>query len=88
MDSNTATAQLSGPVWRRIVIVAALVSTMVGAHRPPEAGMGLRESPALTNWPGDATARRTATARSACRLGRHSTLLVGQRVYLSGSALY
>jgi hypothetical protein len=30
MDSNTATAQLSGPVWRRIVIVAALVSTMVG----------------------------------------------------------
>ena len=30
MDSNPATAQLSGPVWRRIVIVAALVSTMVG----------------------------------------------------------
>ena len=30
MDSKTATAQLSGQVWRRIVIVAALVSTMVG----------------------------------------------------------
>jgi hypothetical protein len=29
MDSTTATAQLSGQVWRRIVIVAALVSTMV-----------------------------------------------------------
>jgi hypothetical protein len=30
MDSTTATAQLSGQVWRRIVLVAALVSTMVG----------------------------------------------------------
>jgi hypothetical protein len=30
MDSETATAQLSGQAWRRLVIVAALVSTMVG----------------------------------------------------------
>jgi hypothetical protein len=30
MDPKTATAQLPGQAWRRIVIVAALVSTMVG----------------------------------------------------------
>jgi hypothetical protein len=30
MEPKAATAQLSGQVWRRIVIVAALVSAMVG----------------------------------------------------------
>ena len=30
MDPKTATAQLPGQVWRRVVIVAALVSTLVG----------------------------------------------------------
>jgi hypothetical protein len=30
MEPTTATAQLSGPPWRRIVIVAAMVSAMVG----------------------------------------------------------
>ena len=30
MDSEAAAAQLSGQVWRRIVVVAALVSAMVG----------------------------------------------------------
>jgi hypothetical protein len=30
MDPKTATAQLPGQIWWRIVIVAALVSTMVG----------------------------------------------------------
>lgn len=30
MEPTSATAQLPGQVWRRIVIVAALVSTMVG----------------------------------------------------------
>ena len=30
MEPTTATAQLSGPLWRRIVIVAAMVSAMVG----------------------------------------------------------
>ena len=30
MDSTTATAQLPRQVWRRLVIVAALVSTVVG----------------------------------------------------------
>jgi hypothetical protein len=30
MEPTTATAQLSGQVWRRIVIVAAMVSAMVG----------------------------------------------------------
>ena len=30
MEPETATAQLPGQVWRRIVIVAAMVSAMVG----------------------------------------------------------
>jgi len=30
MEPKPATAQLSGQVWRRIVVVAALVSAMVG----------------------------------------------------------
>ena len=30
MEPKPATAQLSGQVWRRIVIVAAVVSAMVG----------------------------------------------------------
>jgi hypothetical protein len=30
MEPTAATAQLSGQVWRRIVVVAALVSAMVG----------------------------------------------------------
>jgi hypothetical protein len=30
MEPKVATAQLSGQVWRRIVIVAAVVSAMVG----------------------------------------------------------
>lgn len=30
MQPTTATAQLSGPLWRRVVIVAAMVSAMVG----------------------------------------------------------
>jgi hypothetical protein len=30
MEPKAATAQLSGQVWRRIVIVAAVVSAMVG----------------------------------------------------------
>ena len=30
MEPKTATAQLSGQAWRRVVIVAALVSAMVG----------------------------------------------------------
>jgi hypothetical protein len=30
MDPKTATAQLPGQVWRRVVIVAAMVSAMVG----------------------------------------------------------
>jgi hypothetical protein len=30
MEPTTATAQLPGQVWRRIVIVAAMVSAMVG----------------------------------------------------------
>jgi hypothetical protein len=30
MQPTTATAQLSGLVWRRVVIVAALVSALVG----------------------------------------------------------
>jgi anti-sigma-K factor RskA len=30
MERETATAHLSGQVWRRIVIVAAMVSTLVG----------------------------------------------------------
>jgi hypothetical protein len=30
MQPTTATAQLSGLVWRRVVIVAAMVSAMVG----------------------------------------------------------
>src|SRR4030095_14598857 len=33
---------------------------MPRAHRPPEAGMGLREPPALTDWPGDACQGRSA----------------------------
>jgi hypothetical protein len=30
MERDTATARLSGQVWRRIVIVAAMVSALVG----------------------------------------------------------
>jgi hypothetical protein len=30
MDGESATARLSGQVWRRIVIVAAMVSALVG----------------------------------------------------------
>ena len=30
MEPTTATAQLSGPAWRRLVVVAAMVSAMVG----------------------------------------------------------
>jgi hypothetical protein len=34
MEAKAATAQLPGQVWRRIVIVAALVSAMVGGAAP------------------------------------------------------
>jgi hypothetical protein len=49
MDQEKATAHLSGQVWRRIVIVAAMVSALVaglvaGAGRPTASEPGVSES--------------------------------------------
>jgi hypothetical protein len=61
MEPTTATAQLPGEVWRRIVIVAALVSALVGgvvavAEPTPASEPGAGELRLQAPW-GDPTCR-------------------------------